>query len=367
MTLIKCPNCNNNISDQAKKCPKCGFELRKKQKQEKIDKIKDKAKKDLNKSTNKLNEWKLAIKKLVSEYKYEIKTICMILFCIVLFILIIFFFFFANSSNTSEDAKTTTIITTTGPITDNEENAGYEEEDQNEITDDLIKDEENIPTTSKVTKNTTTKKTTSKKTTAGSKSWSSWVDELPKNVSSKNYDIETRKEYRYRTKETKTSSSSKLSGWTYDKKEETYSSWSSNKTTDKKVTNSDTIKVVNSQVYHVYYHYKSYYDGINNADSIWVNSSSKYCEFETVWDMPAQNVADKGGKQMYGWIDGCGDGVKGWFKKKTYTKYTYQERTKSITYYFYKYGNWSSWSTSKKSATDTIQVETRTVYRYKLK
>ena len=30
MALIKCPECNNNISDQADTCPKCGYELNKK-------------------------------------------------------------------------------------------------------------------------------------------------------------------------------------------------------------------------------------------------------------------------------------------------------------------------------------------------
>lgn len=29
MALIKCPECNNDISDQAEKCPKCGYELKK--------------------------------------------------------------------------------------------------------------------------------------------------------------------------------------------------------------------------------------------------------------------------------------------------------------------------------------------------
>lgn len=28
MALIKCPECNNQISDQADSCPKCGYELK---------------------------------------------------------------------------------------------------------------------------------------------------------------------------------------------------------------------------------------------------------------------------------------------------------------------------------------------------
>ena len=30
MALINCPECNNHISDQAKKCPVCGFPIKKK-------------------------------------------------------------------------------------------------------------------------------------------------------------------------------------------------------------------------------------------------------------------------------------------------------------------------------------------------
>lgn len=33
MALIKCPECNNQISDQADSCPKCGYELKKKAKE----------------------------------------------------------------------------------------------------------------------------------------------------------------------------------------------------------------------------------------------------------------------------------------------------------------------------------------------
>ena len=30
MALIKCPECDNKISDKAITCPKCGYELKKK-------------------------------------------------------------------------------------------------------------------------------------------------------------------------------------------------------------------------------------------------------------------------------------------------------------------------------------------------
>ena len=30
MALIKCPECNNDVSDKTEKCPKCGYEFKKK-------------------------------------------------------------------------------------------------------------------------------------------------------------------------------------------------------------------------------------------------------------------------------------------------------------------------------------------------
>lgn len=37
MALIKCPECNNKISDQAESCPKCGYELKPSKKSESIN------------------------------------------------------------------------------------------------------------------------------------------------------------------------------------------------------------------------------------------------------------------------------------------------------------------------------------------
>jgi predicted amidophosphoribosyltransferase len=30
MALIKCPECSNDVSDKTEKCPKCGYEFKKK-------------------------------------------------------------------------------------------------------------------------------------------------------------------------------------------------------------------------------------------------------------------------------------------------------------------------------------------------
>lgn len=195
--------------------------------------------------------------------------------------------------------------------------------------------------------------------------WSDWVSKLPGNVTSSKFDIETQTQYRYRDKQTTTSGNPSMNGWTkYDEKVE-YGAWSANKTSKSKITKSDTIDIVKTETIYQYYHYKSWYDNQWNVDSIYINSSSAYCEFETVWNMPNINFSDRGGKQMVGSIDGCGDQMSGWFRKGSYTNYTYKERSKTATYYFYRWGEWSSWSKNAQTANDNREVEKRVMYRYR--
>ena len=46
--------------------------------------------------------------------------------------------------------------------------------------------------------------------------------------------------------------------------------------------------------------------------------------------------------------------------------YRYRTRTQNTVYHFYRWGDWSSWSLTKATATGSREVETRTVYRYNL-
>lgn len=111
MALIKCPECNNNISDQADICPKCGYELSKK-----VD-------------TNSKN--KSIVQK--NNLKYLI---------LVLIIVIGGFFFFQN--NNKNDKKDTT--GTQNPTTPSKNN-GY-----SVYTDSYLEISFEIPNGYKVTK-----------------------------------------------------------------------------------------------------------------------------------------------------------------------------------------------------------------------
>ena len=60
-----------------------------------------------------------------------------------------------------------------------------------------------------------------------------------------------------------------------------------------------------------------------------------------------------------------------WFKWATNesirTGYRYRDRSKTITYSYYKWNDWSSWSDTAYSSNDNRKVDTKTVYRIKKK
>ena len=59
-----------------------------------------------------------------------------------------------------------------------------------------------------------------------------------------------------------------------------------------------------------------------------------------------------------------------WFKYAeggTPVGYRYRDRSKTITYSYEKWGDWSSWSDSVYTSNNNRQVQTRTVYRSRTK
>ncbi|MCR5150027.1 MAG: InlB B-repeat-containing protein [Clostridiales bacterium] len=185
---------------------------------------------------------------------------------------------------------------------------------------------------------------------------------------------ETKTMYRYRDKMFTTSTSPDLSGWTQYDSTTSYGAWSSNKTTTSKPTASDTLQIISSSTTYNYYHYCSKYDGKWNVDSCWVNSTSKRHTYSTTNKLPSYTInADKGGKrtQCYGYKGctnqhPCSYNFYVWWIDSTVTTYTYQTRSKTTTYYFWKWGNWSNWSETPVSSNGNREVQTTTYYRYKI-
>ena len=137
--------------------------------------------------------------------------------------------------------------------------------------------------------------------------WSDMVMSLPEGVNANDYEIETVTRYRSRVRETTTSTSSSLSGWTqYDKTSAwgNWGSWSSWSTTP--ATANDSTKVEKK----TQYRYK---------DKIYTTSTSSSLSGWTLYDQKTE------------WGD---------------------------------YGSWSSWSDAAVSGSDSRQVETASMYRY---
>ncbi len=200
-------------------------------------------------------------------------------------------------------------------------------------------------------------------------------NELPEGADPDDYEIVT--EYRYRDKETKTSTESRLDGWELYDSETTYGTWSKVQSTKTKPTTSDTLQITGTWKQYHYYHYcNKYSDGNWYVDSIAYGTQSIRHDVYINFQLPASNVADQGGKQAYGSSAlspsyACDVCIEQWpayepfytyFYNGATTFYNYQTRTKTTTNYFYKYGDWSDWSETPVTSTDNREVESRTVY-----
>lgn len=149
-----------------------------------------------------------------------------------------------------------------------------------------------------------------------------------------------------------------------------YSDWATQKSTSAKPTESDTLRITGTWKQYHYYHYCNYYyNGGNNwnVDSIPYGSKSYRHDTYLNQKLPAINFQDQGNKQAYG---GTGASVTSaceynfyvWFYAGETTFYNYQTRTLMSS--GKEYGNWSSWSDTKMTGNSTLDVETRTVYRF---
>ena len=212
-------------------------------------------------------------------------------------------------------------------------------------------------------------------------SWSEWVDTLPSNVNSSQYQIETKTQYRYQLKETTTSTSSTMSGWTlYDTRQEVVYSTEKTATVSGQsqlntYKNNSNIVITSQECKLVTY-------GAYHCDK--VESDGSY----TI-TLPDQNLTCPSGYTLHrkGYNAVCsyintskesttrtehshGEVHQSLIKNVTETDWTltYKEKTGTqTTYYFYRYGAWSAWQDSVITANDSTNVDTRIMYRYRQK
>ncbi len=155
-----------------------------------------------------------------------------------------------------------------------------------------------------------------------------------------------------------------------DKSETTeYGNWSEAKYTSSTVTESDTVSVISSQKYYNYYHYCSQtYGGVsNNVDSIKYGSGGIYHTKKTTTEMTKSNIADKGGKTLYGGENSnkCEKGQRVWAQADPFItyEYTYKTRTKTVKTVCTA---WSDWQTAEPNANNR-DVANQMFFKYQPK
>lgn len=190
------------------------------------------------------------------------------------------------------------------------------------------------------------------------------------------YRIEMKLQYRYRVKETTTSTNSLLAGWMlYDQKSD-YSEWGEACQTTSQPTVSDTLRIVGtSQVYdytvYTYYHWWGYgsKDGkLYNHPA--VGFYQNYESFTTTDPLTCDGYSSYQSVPMYKkHIDGAHGEI--WYLEKQedvyHTVWEYQSRTLTTVYCYYRWGEWSAWqdaSPADSMDSSLIETEVRTLYRY---
>lgn len=202
-------------------------------------------------------------------------------------------------------------------------------------------------------------------------SWSEWTDVLPAGISSSNATVESRTEYRYRTRETTSSSSSSMSGWTCYSSEITswgaWSAWQNSAVSTNANRQVETQQIAATyKTQYKYYHWVSHSYGLSSYGQF----DGTYSYEETILDSPMARASqyDEGGNYCYN--SAYGRYIDLWWNQQViqtevtpaYTQYRYRDGV--YTYYYERWGNWSSWSTTAATSNTNTQVETRTMYRY---
>lgn len=197
--------------------------------------------------------------------------------------------------------------------------------------------------------------------------WSEWSDSLPDNVDE--YEIERLTKYRYREIERTTGSNAEMDGWELEYTTYTYGEWGTAQTTTARPTESDTLRVTASSTQYNYQHWHSYYDNAWCIDSINYGTSGFQHTMQTMAKLTSiYNMGDMGGKTCY--LSSsicCSNNYYVWFENGSTTTYTYQMRERIPVYHFLRCSEWSDWQESPIEGNDTTEVESQTLYRWRLK
>lgn len=207
--------------------------------------------------------------------------------------------------------------------------------------------------------------------------WSDWTTSTPP---SGDYDVEKKTQYRYRDKETTSSTAYPLDDWTMVNSDSYYTDWGDwSGWSASAVSESDTRQVETKWVeptYRTLYNYNRYNEynyatagrrGWNGPAVGWWGGH--YCQYYEEYGWTTSPLTYTGSDSGYNIYE------KVWYNEWTtqeqvtagYTEYRYRDRSLITTYYYERWEAWSDWSSSAVSSSSDRQVETRTVYRYRTK
>ena len=199
--------------------------------------------------------------------------------------------------------------------------------------------------------------------------WSEWSTTVYTESATKN--VESKVQYRYRDKQTTTSKDSNLSGWTKTGSTIKYgpwSSWSGWKETKENSTATKDVQVDTRTAYK----YQHYCDGTGKRMAPFKDYSSwaKYGAHVLYFTkkQPISRYSQVESLRKYPITDNlspCSKGMRSYYYMGTVTQYDCRSRSKTTIYSYEKWGSYSGWSDTIYTASNTRQIEKRTVYRYR--
>ena len=204
--------------------------------------------------------------------------------------------------------------------------------------------------------------------------WSYWSATAVSNSDSRQVETQTR--YRYRDKKTTTSTASSLSSWTLYDTEKSFGSWS--KWSDTPLTANGTLDVETRQVENGCRYEMGHWCAVytNGSPGGSCSQDGPHSDYE----LAANHLGDQQFHSI-GWFTSssstpepsqvtstpCSRGWDTYTATNIETIYKTQYRSRSITttYYYYRWKDWSSWSTNAVSSNNNREVQTATFYRYR--
>lgn len=170
-----------------------------------------------------------------------------------------------------------------------------------------------------------------------------------------------------------------------------WSGWQDAAITSSNLVDVETRQVVVSSNYKTQYNYSRYKNSAGTwcgptkgtwngysctvfQETGWMNSALTYVRTDQTNQAGTVKVYKKSGDSLHWyneqtkqvWVS---DNYKTQYRKRTRsygtkTQYSYRTRSLNYTYYYYKWSDWSGWSTDKVTGNNDKEVETRTTYRY---